>query len=125
MTFKNKCCRCGFCCLSENCKVAQEVFKIPRFGVLCPALVVGEQVTGCGAVAVFGAVVMGIGAGCCIKARAVHAGVSYDFAALPDEVKHGIFRRLYGQKYGGKQPISQTETISEQIDRPISQPKRG
>lgn len=35
---------------------------------------------------------------------------------------HGAFWKV---RYGDKIPISQTETISEQIDRPISQPKRG
>jgi hypothetical protein len=32
----------------------------------------------------------GIGAGCCIKARAIQGGVEYDFASLPSAIKQSI-----------------------------------
>lgn len=39
----------------------------------------------------------GVGAGCCIKARAVHGSREEDFAALPDDIKRELARRIYEQ----------------------------
>jgi hypothetical protein len=40
----------------------------------------------------------GVGAGCCIKARAINSatGIAMDFAGLPGDMKVGIVRRMVG-----------------------------
>ncbi len=91
MRFPNKCCQCGFCCLSENCITAQQLFKVPKYGVVCPGLIVYEDHTSC-ILADIDPDCMGINQGCCIKARAYIAGIEYDFASLPIEAKHYAFR---------------------------------
>lgn len=96
--YEHKCCRCGFCCLSENCITSQIVYGIPKHGVLCPALHIDEKETAC-LLAEPDPVSMGIGAGCCIKARAYRNGIEYDFASLPDELKHLAFRQNYQRKF--------------------------
>lgn len=94
MEFPHKCCQCGFCCLAENCIIAQRLYAIPRHGVLCPALIVHDGHTSC-LLAEIDPDAMGIGQGCCIKARAFNNGIEYDFASLPPEIKHYSFSLMY------------------------------
>src|SRR5512135_208320 len=95
--YEKKCCRCGFCCLMENCLNAQTFFDIPKHGKRCPALSFNGDVASC-AFAAEEAERFGIGAGCCISARCFKDGVSYNFATLPDDLKirvaQGRRRRL-------------------------------
>lgn len=82
------CCRCGFCCLSITCTVGQEYFEIGPHDP-CPALTWNQDGTSnCELVAL--GLITGIGAGCCIKARAIKGGVAYNFSALPPWLKKGI-----------------------------------
>jgi len=43
---------------------------------------------------------MGIGKGCCIKARAFKDGIEYDFASLPAEVKQKLVQSLRKERIG-------------------------
>lgn len=103
MIFKKKCCRCGFCCLVEVCGPALEVHKIDyedRFTVTCPSLHfdgTGEATCQVAALSKLHAQMMGVGAGCCIGARAMVDGREYDFAILDDMTKYKIVRE-YRQK---------------------------
>jgi hypothetical protein len=81
------CCRCGFCCLSITCTVGQEYFEIGPHDP-CPGLTFQGFESTCELVAL--GLITGIGAGCCIKARAIRGGVAYNFAALPRWLKQGI-----------------------------------
>ncbi len=97
MRFPHKCCQCGFCCLSENCITAQQLYRIPKHGILCPALLVYEDHTSC-ILAEIDPDCMGINQGCCIKARAYRDGIEYDFASLPPELKHHAFKITYQRR---------------------------
>lgn len=96
--FKNKCCRCGFCCISENCPMSIEVFKVKKHGKLCPGLQITDNTATC-LLAEFltneQKEMFGFGTGCCIKARAYKNGVEYDFASLPDELKIFVAQKSY------------------------------
>jgi len=80
MKYPNPCTRCGFCCLAETCTLARISFKIGKHDP-CPALVFNGDVATCTLESV------PFGDGCCIKARAYHNGIEYDFAGLPAELK--------------------------------------
>ena len=93
-SYPNPCCRCGFCCLSETCPTGQRVYLVGKHDP-CPGLTfeAGESVCrlalNCAGEtqALF---LLGIGQGCCIKARALAKGVTYDFAMLPPHVKRAL-----------------------------------
>jgi hypothetical protein len=106
MIYPHKCSRCGFCCVSENCLIAMEYFKIPKTGRLCPALKFAKNenddiIASCGLLAHLPIEYhsdFGIGQGCCIKGRAYKDGVEYDFAALPETLKRECVRMLITSK---------------------------
>lgn len=77
-----ECCRCGYCCLSESCEGATFYFGIERYQ-RCPALVFSGNIASC----IISSMIPGIGEGCCIRARAIRDGITYDFAALPASLK--------------------------------------
>lgn len=82
------CCRCGFCCLSETCQIGQARYGVGKYDG-CPGLSFQDQKAVC-EIALDKPVIIGVGAGCCIKARAIKDGVTYDFAALPEQLKKSI-----------------------------------
>jgi len=82
MKFEHPCSRCGFCCLMETCPIGQQVYGVAKHAQ-CPGL----SFTGDTAACALAGVLVPIGDGCCIKARAIRNGVTYDFAALSPEVK--------------------------------------
>jgi len=108
MKFPNPCCRCGFCCLSETCKIGQI-----RFGIsskeMCPALDWKEEGAYCTLVEEISSTDLGIGEGCCIKARAYKDGVEYSFAFLPPHIKRIASRQklfqIINERRGNKMII--------------------
>jgi len=53
----------------------------------CPALQWEGDQSVCGLASKFPAYIMGFGAGCCIKARCIKDGITYDFASLQANIK--------------------------------------
>lgn len=98
--FPNKCNQCGFCCMMQTCPVGVKVLGVPKYAP-CPALKWNGNQSSCGLVdAAIGTdqekeakLVIGIGTGCDISAKAVANGVSYDFASLPDQTKIDLAQR--------------------------------
>ncbi len=93
--FPYPCCRCGYCCLHESCPVACDVFGITKADH-CPAL----RYEG-GAVCLLALEdpeIMGVGAGCCMKATCYKDGKPFDFAALPPAVKFHLAAMKAAQK---------------------------
>ena len=98
------CVSCGLCCRTEACPVALDRVPGAKKGEPCPALLENEDgTTACGYFVVCPSAgqsvlkeVMGIGAGCCIKARCRVAGTrqEIDFASLPAETKIQISRNF-------------------------------
>jgi hypothetical protein len=82
--YPNKCCQCGMCCLSETCPIGQTIHQIAKTAP-CPSLYFFNDIAYC-ALAERGLVP--VGDGCCIKARAYKDGVEFDYASLPDDLKH-------------------------------------
>lgn len=87
MKFPYPCIRCGFCCLCFVCITGKVFYGIPEKGVRCPGLSFENGIASCALVVKN---LVPIGDGCCIKARAYHEGIEYDFAALPGEIKQKI-----------------------------------
>ena len=94
MKYPNKCCRCGFCCLHEQCPISLQIHGRAE---ICPALLFDGDVAVC-----LLAGLVPIGDGCCIKARAFKDGVQYDFASLPAEVKIREAQKLKEKCYADK-----------------------
>ena len=92
-----KCCRCGYCCLAEACPAAIFYFGIKKHA-RCPALTITGNITTC----TISHMITGIGEGCCMKARAIKDGVTYDFAALPASFKFGAVNDLIRRRAAGK-----------------------
>ena len=99
-TYPNPCCRCGFCCLHETCPVGQDVYRVRKQDP-CPGLFFragGEAVC---EIAWNHPEIIGVGQGCCIKARAINSssGFVVDFSTLAPEWKRHLatlfYRRLY------------------------------
>jgi hypothetical protein len=91
--FPHTCCRCGYCCLSETCPVGQMVYGVGKHET-CPGLFFNIDAAVC-QIAAQGSrekKLVGVGSGCCIKARAIRDGVTYDFAALAPEMKRSIVK---------------------------------
>ena len=93
-TYPNPCCRCGFCCLSETCPTGQTGFGVGEHDP-CPGLSFDGEVAVCDLAAnapnqAWAEFFIGVGDGCCIKARALAKGVTYDFAMLPPHIKRGL-----------------------------------
>lgn len=91
MVFPHECCQCGFCCISSTCPVGQLVFSIQKYDP-CPALKFRDDVAIC-QLALHDPETIGVGAGCCIKARAYAGGVEHDFASLPFNIKIQLAQR--------------------------------
>jgi hypothetical protein len=89
--FPNPCCRCGYCCISTICPVAKYLgAEYP-----CPYLSFEGDISTCRLVVDgFNEIFMGVGKGCCIKARCFKDGVEYDFASLPAEIKWKLAQSL-------------------------------
>lgn len=87
-TFPNPCCRCGFCCISETCPAGQGIFGVGKSDP-CPGFSFQDGLAVC-QVALISPEQIGVGAGCCIKARAIAKGVTYDFAMLPPHIKRAL-----------------------------------
>ena len=83
MKFPFNCCQCGMCCLSVQCPVSLMKYGEQKF---CPALSFSFDT--CIASCDHAGKEVPIGDGCCIKAKAYKNGVEYDFAALPEVIKH-------------------------------------
>ena len=87
------CCRCGMCCQSAVCPTGQEVYRVQRED-RCPGLTFEDGLAVCAlalnARETQARFVLGIGLGCCIKARAIAKGVTYDFAMLPPHIKRAL-----------------------------------
>jgi len=91
MKFEKKCCRCGYCCLSEVC-----LSGLKEYGALEPChgltfrLHRGKLQAKCQLVKKD---LVPVGEGCCISARAYRNGIEHDFATLPDSEKRLITRQ--------------------------------
>ena len=92
--YENPCNHCGFCCLIQLCKIAQELYGAPR-NRRCPSLRFNGKESRCGALEdaaedkkAWVARVIGAGEGCSISAKVRGKdGNFYDFSALPDQTK--------------------------------------
>lgn len=84
------CCRCGFCCLSEQCPVSIIKFGNKDF---CPVLTFNNTEAICGLPEL-----ITFGEGCCMKARCYARGQCYFFASLKKEVKISIAQFLKNKK---------------------------
>lgn len=98
--YPNPCCRCGFCCMAETCIVAWELYGIPK-NTSCPFLEYDtEKMEATCTITHTG--LIGIGKGCCIKARCFKDGVQYDFASLPDEMKKNVALSVWRKRHDEK-----------------------
>jgi hypothetical protein len=91
MQFKYPCSRCGFCCISETCPVGQRIYEIEKHDT-CPGLSFKDGIASC-QIALIEPEIIGVGAGCCIKATAIKDGVAYDFASLAPFLKKKVAQR--------------------------------
>lgn len=92
--YPHPCVRCGFCCVCVPCPLAMLFYGIGK-DAKCPALSFDGDVASCSLVkrAIANGAdtkAIGIGKGCCIKARCIKNGVEHDFAGLPEGLKKGI-----------------------------------
>jgi hypothetical protein len=97
--YPNKCSRCGFCCLSQTCKVAAGLYHISQ-ETPCPGLSFEEGIAICDLVRKMNEemkISFGIGAGCCIKAIVYRGDEKLDYAGLPEEEKKRIVAKLRGE----------------------------
>ena len=99
------CCRCGVCCLSSTCGIAQDIFGIGS-QTPCPALAFDSEGLAICKLALENkemAIILGVGIGCCLKARCIKNGmlVESQFRTLPDQhkliiaeqIKKNIFKK--------------------------------
>ena len=107
--YPNPCVRCGFCCLSETCPAGKKIFGTDWYEPCIGLRFNGDEAE---CVLVVETIksklslkkkailmeMMGIGKGCCIKARAYKDGVEYDFASLPAELKYSVVRGMRKSK---------------------------
>ena len=120
--FRHPCTRCGYCCTVEPCPIAQE-FHAPAEGN-CPYLEIGDgDKASCVLMAYEPKMktVMGVGAGCCMKARCMTPdGDVYDFSGLDPLLKRAmaisnqktqgaIGRNKWGQPFVGPAPSNERE----------------
>ena len=73
MKFPHECCRCGMCCITSQCPISIEIYGIVN-GV-CPALSFEHYIASCK----HAGLIVPIGDGCCIKAKAYKNGIEYDW----------------------------------------------
>ena len=88
--FPFPCCRCGFCCLSEQCPISKYLYGKQN---CCPALFFEEEKAYCKHPDI-----VPFGDGCCMAARCFKDGVCYDFAALSEEKKVVLAQNLKTEK---------------------------
>jgi hypothetical protein len=104
------------CCQSAVCPAGQVYYGVHPYGSkrTCPGLSFDLEGMAHCAIAEYGnenqKKALGIGQGCCIKARALAKGVTYDFAMLPPHIKRGLAQ-------AGAGPGGKTMTIQETINR--------
>lgn len=84
--YPNPCVRCGLCCIAETCPIGQKIYNVHKYDP-CPGLGWDGNLAICKLVNENTKEVVGVGAGCCIKARAYKNGIEYDFASLSKEAK--------------------------------------
>lgn len=91
MQFPFECCRCGMCCIAVQCPIS-----FAKYGKqsICPALSFDNGIASCR----HAGVLVPIGDGCCIKARAYKNGIEYDFASLPKKLKYRAVSDTLKQK---------------------------
>lgn len=97
--YPTTCCRCGFCCINEPCPISKEM-GMANGG--CQALDYdGVEATCKLATTRATKAILGIGQGCCMKARCYKDGIEYDFASLPPHIKRRVANEAYDkvQKY--------------------------
>ncbi len=107
--FPHPCCQCGFCCMVEICPKGKEcgaysIFMGEEDFNICNCLIFDmvENKFTCALVEELGEKDLGIGEGCCIKARAYKDGKEFDFASLPPEMKRGAAIGTLLQRIGGR-----------------------
>lgn len=88
--FPYPCCRCGLCCLVEQCYASHVAHGNVE---ICPSLFFNGEEAECRI-----ADLIPIGDGCCISARAFATGMKFDFASLSKEVKVYAAQILKQQK---------------------------
>ncbi len=93
--FPFTCCRCGYCCISETCPAGQFFYRVGKYEP-CPGLSFQGTLASCEIAATIDPEIIGGGVGCCIKARAIKDGATYDFAALPEQLKKSIAQSRRG-----------------------------
>ena len=91
--YPNECCRCGFCCLAEPCP-AELASGHPRGNGCCRFLRFNGEQAECLLVNVMGRDEMGIGAGCCIRARVISERGVEQFAAKSPDYKRRMAQKL-------------------------------
>lgn len=98
MKYPNKCCRCGMCCLSGVCPAG-----LARYGIKhddqkqrCPGLMFDGDKSSCQIALQSPALMedLGMGAGCCIKARVISPDRVVAFEELPDKTKIIIAQKV-------------------------------
>ncbi len=100
--FSTACARCGLCCLTMTCVVGQWLFSTDGDTRPCPGLSFEEDVAKCAAYdyAIRRAgeeqakSAMGIGVGCCIKAKGYMGEEETDYATYPPHKKRAYVRTL-------------------------------
>jgi hypothetical protein len=75
--------------LSCTCPTGQEVYGV-RKDAPCPGLSFEDGQATCEIAEAGNYEIIGVGLGCCIKARALAKGVTYDFAMLPPHIKRAL-----------------------------------
>jgi hypothetical protein len=100
--FSSRCARCGLCCLTFTCQVGQWLFKVGEDTRPCPGLkFVGDE-AGCNAYEFAVRQVgkeqadsaMGIGVGCCIKAKGYDSEKDTNYATYPPYKKRAYVQEL-------------------------------
>lgn len=88
--YPHSCCRCGFCCLTEQCPISIKMFGKKN---LCPSLSFTGTEAACGLPEL-----VPFGDGCCMLARCYSRGQCYLFASLKKEIKISIAQSLKAGK---------------------------
>lgn len=89
MEFKHPCCRCGFCCVAQTCIIGMAKYGVGK-NDNCPGLTFDGDLASCA----LAPHIVPVDDGCCISARAVKDGVTYDYASLPGSMKQQVVRSL-------------------------------
>lgn len=90
--YPNPCCRCGFCCLIEQCPAS--IILHNEVDGICPSLFFDGNEATCRIAGEF----VPVGDGCCISARCYKSGIKFDFSSLPNEIKIDVAQKLKEKK---------------------------